>query len=121
LTIELDYKSINGPDCDPDWYCALASPSSSRPVDSPSRPITRQTSNRRKVGKRIRTPVLALEPAPNRTVLTVPETAWVLDCSPNTVWNLIATEQLPSFKLDRKRLLARETVEAFISESEAKS
>jgi excisionase family DNA binding protein len=60
--------------------------------------------------------VVAVEPAPNRSVLTVPETAWVLNCSPNTVWNLIATEQLLSFKLGRKRLVAREAIDTFIEQ-----
>ena len=124
MSIEMDYKWINGPDCDPDWYCALVSPQVIDSADPstderPAAPSDRGVPpSRRKVGKRIRPPVVAIEPGPNRPVLTVPEAAWILHCSPNTVWNLIATGQLTSFKLGRKRLVARETVETFIYESE---
>ena len=112
VAIKMDYQWINGPDCGPDWYCALA---------SPSRPLKRPSSNRRKVGKRIRKSVVAIEPAPNRMALNVPEVAWLLNCSPNKVWGLVGSGELTSFTLGRKRLVARETVEAFISESEANS
>ena len=116
MTIEMDYGWINGPECDPDWYCTLAGPQRLQRSANRKRP-----SNRRKVGKRARTPVVAIEPEPNRPVLTVPEAAWVLHCSPNTVWNLITTRQLKSFKLGRRRLVARGAVEAFVSESEGDS
>jgi excisionase family DNA binding protein len=57
---------------------------------------------------------VATELAPNRTALTVPEAAWVLSYPPNTVWNLIGSEQLKSFNLGRKRLVARDAVDNFI-------
>ena len=90
--VELDYQWINGPDCDPDYYCALVTP---RVIKSGP------PSNRRKKGQRIRKPVVAVEPAPNRLALTVPEAAWLLNCSPNTVWGLIGTKELASFTLGR--------------------
>lgn len=103
---ELDYQWINGPDCNPDDYCALISP---RLV------IETRGRKRRKVGKRIRKPVVAIEPAPNRMALTVPEVAWLLNCSPNTVWSMIREGTLESFTLGRKRLVARGVVEALVT------
>ena len=58
---------------------------------------------------------MAVEPDPNRMALTVPETAWLLHCSPNKVWGLIRSDELASFTLGRKRLVARAVVEALIA------
>ena len=65
--------------------------------------------------------MVAVEPAPNRLALTVPEAAWLLNCSPNTVWGLIGTKELASFTLGRKRLMARETIDHYIAERERTS
>ena len=65
--------------------------------------------------RRHRSSAVAVEPEPGRTALTVPQSAFVLNCSPNTVWNLVATGQLASFKLGRKRLIARSAIESFIA------
>lgn len=65
--------------------------------------------------RRRRLPVQAVEPAPGRMSLTVPEAAWELHSHPNHVWNLIRTGQLPSFTLGRKRLVARAAVEELIA------
>jgi excisionase family DNA binding protein len=64
--------------------------------------------------KRPRRVSIATEPAPTRLALTVPEVAWLLNCSPNKVWSLVAREDLKSFRVGRKRLLARSEVERFI-------
>ncbi len=45
----------------------------------------------------------------------VNEVAWELHCSPNTIWSLIGDGTLPSFKVGRKRLIARTDVEDFIA------
>ena len=58
----------------------------------------------------------AIEPPATRLALTVPETAWLLNCSPNTVWNLIGKGDLESFSLGRKRLIARSAVVDFIAQ-----
>ena len=63
-----------------------------------------------------RRPVVASEPAPNRLALTVPEVAWLLHCSPNTVWGLIRNGRIESFTVGRRRLVARSVVDAFISD-----
>jgi excisionase family DNA binding protein len=68
---------------------------------------------RRTPGRR---PVVASEPAPNRLALTVPEVAWLLHCSPNTVWGLIRNGRLDSFMVGRRRLVARSVIDAFISD-----
>jgi excisionase family DNA binding protein len=62
-----------------------------------------------------RRPVRPVEPAPGPSVLTVNETAWVLRCHPNSVWNLIGSGRLKSFTLGRKRLIAREAVDDLIA------
>jgi excisionase family DNA binding protein len=69
---------------------------------------------RRKKGRRSRKPVVAVEPKPEQLALTVPEAAWVLRVSPNTVWNLLKCQQLNSFTVNRRRLIARSSVEEFI-------
>ena len=48
--------------------------------------------------------------------LTVPQSAYELNCSPNAVWNLIASGQLASFRLGRKRLVARSAIADFIAQ-----
>jgi excisionase family DNA binding protein len=63
-----------------------------------------------------RRPVVASEPAPNRLALTVPEAAWLLHCSPNTVWGLIHNGRLDSFRVGRRRMVARPVIERFIGE-----
>ena len=70
--------------------------------------------NRRQ--RRQRKPVQAVQPAPGRLALTVPEAAWELNCHPNTVWNLIRTGELASFTLGRKRLVARAAVEDLVQD-----
>lgn len=69
--------------------------------------------NRAARRKQRRSPI-AVEPLATRLALSVPEAAWLLNCSPNTVWNLIAKGDLESFSLGRKRLVARSAVEDFI-------
>jgi len=64
---------------------------------------------------RRRSSPVAVAPEPGRVALTVPQSAYELNCSPNTVWNLVATGQLESFKLGRKRLIARTAIESFIA------
>lgn len=61
-----------------------------------------------------RKPTVAIEPIPGRLALTVNEVAWELHCSPNTVWSLVGTGTLPSFKLGRKRLVARRALQEFV-------
>ena len=64
---------------------------------------------------RRRKPVQAEQPAPGRMALTVPETAWELNCHPNSVHNLIRAGELKSFVLGRKRLVARSAIEELIA------
>jgi excisionase family DNA binding protein len=47
--------------------------------------------------------------------LTVPETAYLLHCHPNSVHNLIRAGDLKSFVLGRKRLVARSAIEELIA------
>jgi excisionase family DNA binding protein len=70
--------------------------------------------------RRRRRPVQAIEPAPGRMALTVNEAAFLLNCHPNTVGNLIRAGTLESFTLGRKRLVARAAVEALIAGGETK-
>jgi excisionase family DNA binding protein len=65
--------------------------------------------------RRRRPPVQAVPPAPGRQAFTVPETAWELNCHPNTVWNLIRAGDLESFTLGRKRLVARKAIADLIA------
>ena len=60
--------------------------------------------------RRRRPPVQAVQPEPGRQALTVPETAYELNCHPNTVWNLVRSGELESFTLGRKRLVARTAI-----------
>lgn len=76
-------------------------------------PPTEQPTNR--AARRKRRPVQATQPAPGRQALTVYETAWELNCHPNTVANLIARGELQSFVLGRKRLVARSAIEELIA------
>jgi excisionase family DNA binding protein len=55
-------------------------------------------------------------PEPGRLALTVPETAWSLHCSVSTVWELIRSQELASFKLRRRRFVALTEVQRFVSE-----
>jgi excisionase family DNA binding protein len=73
-------------------------------------------STRRKKGQRYRKPVVAIEPSPRQLALTVPEVAWLLRVSPNTVWNLLSEAKLSSFTVNRRRLIARSSVEEFIGQ-----
>jgi excisionase family DNA binding protein len=65
---------------------------------------------------RIRRRVVAIQPLPNRMALSVNETAWELNCSPNTVWSLIGNGDLPSFKVGRRRLVSRSALQEFIEQ-----
>lgn len=73
------------------------------------------SSDSRALAQRRRRPVRAVEPAPGRMALTVPEAAWELHSHPNHVWNLVAAGAITSFKLGRKRLIARSALEEFIA------
>jgi excisionase family DNA binding protein len=77
-------------------------------------PSASSGTNRAARRKRRKSPV-AVEPHPSREAVTAPEAAFLLNCSPNTVWNLLSTGQLKSFRLGRKRLIARSAVEDFIA------
>jgi excisionase family DNA binding protein len=104
---DFDYEWINGPDCDPDDYSALVTPIRPRPANAEKAAAPA----RRKKGQRVRKAVVAVEPDPNRLALTVLEAAWLLNCSPNHIWSLMARGELPFFHLGRKRLIARSAVE----------
>jgi len=47
--------------------------------------------------------------------LEIPEAAYELRVHPNTVRNLIARGELESFRVGRRRLVARTAIEALIS------
>lgn len=64
---------------------------------------------------RARKPVIAQEPAHGRMALNVNEAAWLLGVSVNAVWNLLAKDQLPSFTVGRRRLIARSAIEDFVA------
>jgi excisionase family DNA binding protein len=104
---ELKYRWIVGPDDnpDPEWWSAIAEP----------REIETRVAKRFNPGNRARRPVIAVEPDPNRIALTVPEAAWLLYCSVNTVFNLIRRDELKSRLIGRKRLIARAEVERLVS------
>jgi excisionase family DNA binding protein len=57
-----------------------------------------------------------VEPAPGRLALTVPEAAYLLNISGWHAWNLVQKGELPSFKVGRRRLVARTVVEQYIAE-----
>ena len=84
------------------------------PTAPPSRADRAAPELSRSRRRRNRKAAVAEAPDPGRMAFTVPETAWSLNCSPNTVWTLIASGELKSFKLGRKRLVARADIEAFI-------
>jgi excisionase family DNA binding protein len=79
-------------------------------------PATRKATRRRK-----RVAAVATEPEAGPLALTVNETAWLLHCNPNHVWNLIHKGGLRSFKMGRKRLVARSVVEEFVMRNEPDS
>ncbi len=56
-----------------------------------------------------------VEPPAGKLALSVPEVAWLMGVSVNTVWNLLTEDRLPSFTIRRRRLLARSAVEQFIA------
>ncbi len=58
---------------------------------------------------------VAVEPEESRLALTVPQAAWLLGTSPNFVWGLLTKGQIDSFRLGRKRMIARSEVERFIA------
>jgi excisionase family DNA binding protein len=97
---------IVGPDDnpDPEWWSYLIEP---RVIQVPSK--------RRKMNQRRRDPVVATEPDPNRVALSVPEAAWMLHCSPNTVWNMIKAGEVQTFKVRSRRLINRAEVERIMS------
>jgi excisionase family DNA binding protein len=70
--------------------------------------------NRAARRRKVRKPAQAVEPPPDCMALTVNEVAWELRCSPNTVWSLLTKGALDSFKVGRKRLIARSTLEHFV-------
>jgi excisionase family DNA binding protein len=72
---------------------------------------TAQPPNRR----RRRHPVQAIAPEPGRLALTIPESAYELHVHPNTITNLIARGDLESFRLGRRRLVARSAIEDLIA------
>lgn len=65
--------------------------------------------------RRRRQPPPPTEPKPGRAALTVPESAYLLNVSCNKVWALIASGDLPSFKVGRKRLISRQAVDDFMA------
>ena len=77
--------------------------------------MTRPKATNRAARRNQRRSPTAVEPLPTRLALKVPEAAYLLNCSPNTVWNLVSAGQLDSFTLGRKRLIARSAVEDFIA------
>jgi len=83
-------------------------------VESVAGEASAHSQARRKKGQRPRKPVLAVEPAPGQIAFTVPEAAWVLRVSPNTIWNLLKAEKLQSLTVNRRRLIARAAIEKFI-------
>jgi excisionase family DNA binding protein len=60
-----------------------------------------------------------VEPEPGRMALSVPESAYVFSVSVHHVWRLIATGELASFKMGRRRLISRAAIDAYIAELEA--
>jgi len=72
-------------------------------------------SNRRRKNSRLRKPVVAQKPNPDRLAYNVNEVAFVLNCSPNTVWGLVGDGSLASFKVNRRRLISRDVVEKFMA------
>jgi excisionase family DNA binding protein len=65
--------------------------------------------------RRRRPPVQAVPPDPGRLALTIPESAFELHVHPNTITNLIARGELESFRLGRRRLVARSAIEDLIA------
>lgn len=58
---------------------------------------------------------LPVEPEAGRLALSVPEVAWLMNVSVAVAWKLVADGELPSFKVKRRRLIARVAVEDFIA------
>lgn len=51
-------------------------------------------------------------------ILTVKETENYLRIGHNSMYNLIASKKLSSFKINRRRLISKESIEKFIKNSE---
>ena len=80
------------------------------------------SNGQRKNGQRKkRTVSVAIEPEASRLALSVPQAAWLLGTSPNFVWGLLAKGQMESFRLGRKRMIARSEVERFIAQGGTKA
>jgi excisionase family DNA binding protein len=56
-----------------------------------------------------------VEPEPGRLAVSIPEAAWLMNVGVPMVWKLVARGELPSFKVGRRRLVARSALEEFIA------
>jgi hypothetical protein len=54
-----------------------------------------------------------VEPDAARPAVTMPEAVWLLNCSPNFVWELLRKNRLKSFTMGRQGMIARSAIEAF--------
>jgi excisionase family DNA binding protein len=66
--------------------------------------------------RRVRTPAVPREPAPNKLAFAVDEVAWVLGVSVDTGWNLVRSGVLPQVRVGRRVLVARSAVEQFLAD-----
>ena len=66
--------------------------------------------------RRVRTPAVPREPAPNKLAFSVDELAWVLGVSVDTAWNLIRAGVVPQVRVGRRVLVARAAVEQFLAD-----
>jgi excisionase family DNA binding protein len=71
--------------------------------------------SRSKSSPSARKSAVATKPDPQTLALSVPEAAYECRVSVNTIWNLIRDGDLASFTVNRRRLVARRELEAFMA------
>ena len=65
--------------------------------------------------KRPRPDLVPIEPEPGRLAVSIPEAAWLMNIGVPLVWRLVAKGELPSFKVGRRRLIARAAIEELVA------
>jgi excisionase family DNA binding protein len=55
------------------------------------------------------------KPDPHVDAFTVPEVAYLLQCSSREVWHLIRADRLDSFQIGRARRVSRAALDAFMA------
>ena len=72
----------------------------------------------RNTSRPVRKSAVACKPDPESMALSIPEVAFECRCSVNTIWNLLRDRRLTSFTVNRRRLITRASLAAFMASGE---